>query len=69
MSVWCWPWCRDRAADLANGMNSISSRPRVVGGPSCWRPRVGGGAVLGALIFGVLRNALPQIPAPRSTTD
>jgi ribose/xylose/arabinose/galactoside ABC-type transport system permease subunit len=50
-------------ADLANGYELDIIASAVVGGASL----VGGrgsvaGAVLGALIFGVLRNALPQIP-------
>ena len=50
-------------ADLASGYELDIIASAVVGGASL----VGGrgsvaGAVLGALIFGVLRNALPQIP-------
>ena len=50
-------------ADLANGYELDIIASSVVGGASL----AGGrgsvvGAVLGALIFGVLRNALPQIP-------
>lgn len=50
-------------ADLANGYELDIIASAVVGGTSL----IGGrgsvvGAVLGALIFGVLRNALPQIP-------
>ena len=50
-------------ADLANGYELDIIASAVVGGASL----AGGrgsvvGAVLGALIFGVLRNALPQIP-------
>jgi ribose transport system permease protein len=50
-------------ADLANGYELDIIASAVVGGSSL----AGGrgsvvGAVLGALIFGVLRNALPQIP-------
>ena len=50
-------------ADLANGYELDIIASAVVGGTSL----AGGrgsvlGAVLGALIFGVLRNALPQIP-------
>ena len=50
-------------ADLAGGYELDIIASAVVGGASL----VGGrgsvaGAVLGALIFGVLRNALPQIP-------
>ncbi len=50
-------------ADLAMGYELDIIASAVVGGASL----VGGrgsviGAVLGALIFGVLRNALPQIP-------
>jgi ribose/xylose/arabinose/galactoside ABC-type transport system permease subunit len=50
-------------ADLATGYELDIIASAVVGGASL----VGGrgsvaGAVLGALIFGVLRNALPQIP-------
>ena len=51
-------------ADLATGYELDIIASAVVGGASL----VGGrgsvlGAVLGTLIFGVLRNALPQIPA------
>jgi ribose transport system permease protein len=50
-------------ADLATGYELDIIASAVVGGASL----AGGrgsvvGAVLGALIFGVLRNALPQIP-------
>ena len=50
-------------ADLANGYELDIIASSVVGGASL----AGGrgsviGAVLGTLIFGVLRNALPQIP-------
>jgi ribose/xylose/arabinose/galactoside ABC-type transport system permease subunit len=50
-------------ADLANGYELDIIASAVVGGTSL----AGGrgsvlGAVLGALIFGVLRNALPQVP-------
>jgi ribose/xylose/arabinose/galactoside ABC-type transport system permease subunit len=50
-------------ADLANGYELDIIASAVVGGTSLTGGRGSvAGAVLGALIFGVLRNALPQIP-------
>jgi ribose/xylose/arabinose/galactoside ABC-type transport system permease subunit len=50
-------------ADLANGYELDIIASAVVGGTSLSGGRGSvAGAVLGALIFGVLRNALPQIP-------
>ena len=50
-------------ADLANGYELDIIASAVVGGASLSGGRGSvAGAVLGALIFGVLRNALPQIP-------
>jgi ribose transport system permease protein len=50
-------------ADLANGYELDIIASAVVGGASLAGGRGSvAGAVLGALIFGVLRNALPQIP-------
>jgi ribose transport system permease protein len=50
-------------ADLANGYELDIIASAVVGGASLTGGRGSvAGAVLGALIFGVLRNALPQIP-------
>ncbi len=50
-------------ADLANGYELDIIASAVVGGTSLAGGRGSvAGAVLGALIFGVLRNALPQIP-------
>jgi ribose/xylose/arabinose/galactoside ABC-type transport system permease subunit len=50
-------------ADLANGYELDIIASAVVGGTSLTGGRGSVvGAVLGALIFGVLRNALPQIP-------
>lgn len=50
-------------ADLANGYELDIIASAVVGGASLTGGRGSVlGAVLGALIFGVLRNALPQIP-------
>jgi ribose/xylose/arabinose/galactoside ABC-type transport system permease subunit len=50
-------------ADLANGYELDIIASAVVGGTSLSGGRGSVvGAVLGALIFGVLRNALPQIP-------
>lgn len=50
-------------ADLANGYELDIIASAVVGGSSLTGGRGSvAGAVLGALIFGVLRNALPQIP-------
>ena len=50
-------------ADLANGYELDIIASAVVGGASLSGGRGSVvGAVLGTLIFGVLRNALPQIP-------
>ena len=50
-------------ADLATGYELDVIAAAVVGGASLSGGRASvAGAVLGALIFGVLRNALPQIP-------
>jgi ribose/xylose/arabinose/galactoside ABC-type transport system permease subunit len=50
-------------ADLANGYELDIIASAVVGGTSLTGGRGSvAGAVVGALIFGVLRNALPQIP-------
>ena len=50
-------------ADLATGYELDIIASAVVGGASLSGGRGSvAGAVLGALIFGVLRNALPQIP-------
>lgn len=50
-------------ADMANGYELDIIASAVVGGASLSGGRGSvAGAVLGALIFGVLRNALPQIP-------
>ena len=50
-------------ADLANGYELDIIASAVIGGTSLTGGRGSvAGAVLGALIFGVLRNALPQIP-------
>lgn len=50
-------------ADLATGYELDAIAAAVVGGASLSGGRASvAGAVLGALIFGVLRNALPQIP-------
>jgi len=50
-------------ADMANGYELDIIASAVVGGASLAGGRGSvAGAVLGALIFGVLRNALPQIP-------
>jgi ribose transport system permease protein len=50
-------------ADLANGYELDIIASAVVGGSSLTGGRGSvAGAVLGALIFGILRNALPQIP-------
>ncbi|NQW03509.1 MAG: ABC transporter permease [Acidobacteria bacterium] len=50
-------------ADLANGYELDIIASAVVGGTSLTGGRGSvAGAVLGALIFGILRNALPQIP-------
>lgn len=50
-------------ADLATGYELDAIAAAVVGGASLSGGRASvAGAVVGALIFGVLRNALPQIP-------
>jgi ribose transport system permease protein len=50
-------------ADLATGYELDAIAAAVVGGASLSGGRASvAGAVIGALIFGVLRNALPQIP-------
>ena len=55
-------------ANLANGYELDIIASAVVGGASLAGGReIGDRAVLGTMIFGVLRNALPQFLARRST--
>ena len=60
----CSRSCRGRARPTSRTATSWISSRRPSSAARAWPAAAGrwSGAVLGALIFGVLRNALPQIP-------